>query len=119
MKNTYCKKTSFANETLANEFIKKLQKTSHRDKIIKRAYLCELCYNWHLTSLESAESLQISHLKNLLENKESQINNLKKENEKQNNKINLLTTELEKQTNVIQVIKDLKKDCPFCNNRLK
>jgi hypothetical protein len=45
-----CKKTSFANEGIALSYIKKLQATSKRERVPQRAYLCEKCMNWHLTS---------------------------------------------------------------------
>lgn len=45
-----CKKTSFANEGIALSYINKLQSTSKRERVPQRAYLCEKCMNWHLTS---------------------------------------------------------------------
>jgi len=45
-----CKKTSFANEGIALSYINKLQATSKRERVPQRAYLCEKCMNWHLTS---------------------------------------------------------------------
>lgn len=45
-----CKKVSFINEDFALQYIKKLKETSTRTKVPSRAYLCETCLNWHLTS---------------------------------------------------------------------
>lgn len=45
-----CYKASFINQKYADEYIKKLKETSVRYKKPKRAYLCEDCLNWHLTS---------------------------------------------------------------------
>jgi len=45
-----CKKASFKDEEIAMKYIKKLQATSKRDRIPQRAYLCEKCNTWHLTS---------------------------------------------------------------------
>jgi predicted RNase H-like nuclease (RuvC/YqgF family) len=45
-----CKKVSFINEDFALQYIKKLKETSVRTKVPSRAYLCEVCLNWHLTS---------------------------------------------------------------------
>lgn len=45
-----CKKVSFINEDFAIQYIKKLKETSKRTKVPSRAYLCEICLNWHLTS---------------------------------------------------------------------
>lgn len=65
-----CKKVSFADEKFAQIYIDKLQKTSNRRLIPVRAYLCEKCLLWHLTSIESRENMQLVY-------KERQINNLK------------------------------------------
>jgi len=45
-----CKKVYFATEADADYYIKKLAKTSKRDTKPVRAYLCEKCNCWHLTS---------------------------------------------------------------------
>jgi predicted RNase H-like nuclease (RuvC/YqgF family) len=45
-----CIKASFKDEETAMKYIKKLQATSKRDRIPQRAYLCEKCSTWHLTS---------------------------------------------------------------------
>jgi hypothetical protein len=65
-----CTKVYFADEKNANSYIDKLHKTSDRTLKPVRAYLCEKCLNWHLTSIESHENMQLIY-------KERQINNLK------------------------------------------
>lgn len=65
-----CSKVYFADEKNALLYIEKLHKTSVRDKKPVRAYLCEKCLCWHLTSIESKENRQIVYLNR-------QINNLK------------------------------------------
>ena len=51
----YCKKVSFINEDFALQYIEKIKKTSKRTKTPKSAYLCKICFNWHLTSQESRD----------------------------------------------------------------
>lgn len=53
--NFYCKKVSFATEADAIYYINKLKKTSSRKVLPARAYLCEECLNWHLTSIQHAD----------------------------------------------------------------
>lgn len=50
-----CSKVKFATEVAAQIHIAKLKRTSNRDKIPKRAYLCEYCNTWHLTSSDKNE----------------------------------------------------------------
>lgn len=52
---TYCKKSSFIDEKQALLFIEKKNKTSIRDIVPKRAYLCDKCLKWHITSLENID----------------------------------------------------------------
>jgi len=51
MENLICKKVSFVNEEQALFYINKLNRTSKRNIIPQRAYLCEKCLTWHLTSI--------------------------------------------------------------------
>jgi len=53
MEKLFCKKTYFANEAAAIYYIEKLHKTSYRDKLPVRAYLCDTCLNWHITSVNA------------------------------------------------------------------
>lgn len=83
-----CTKVSFADENYANQYIAKLKKTSKRSVIPVRAYLCETCLNWHLSSRQSNEIMQlvykdreianlkskIAHLETLLKNKNDERN---------------------------------------------
>lgn len=59
-----CKKTKFANEKFALQYIEKLSKTSTREVKPIRAYLCTYCGSWHLTSRETKEAIFIQELKN-------------------------------------------------------
>ena len=68
-----CKKVSFINEKFANEYIDKLQKTSVRRIKPVRAYLCEKCTTWHLTSIEGYEERKV---KNRMADYERRIANL-------------------------------------------
>lgn len=74
-----CKKVKFANEKFADDYIKKLKKTSVRSTVPIRAYLCMTCNTWHLTSREKFEHVtikelnkQISDLKNLIKKIQNQ-----------------------------------------------
>lgn len=49
-KKERCKKVCFINEDFAIQYINKLRATSVRTKVPSRAYLCEHCLNWHLSS---------------------------------------------------------------------
>ena len=60
-----CSKTKFANEKAALFYIEKLQATSIRSKIPNRAYLCEHCLTWHLTSTPQEESMVSKYKKRL------------------------------------------------------
>lgn len=72
-----CKKTYFSNEKIALEYAARLQATSKRKVVPHRAYLCEKCLTWHLTSLsESKEktlSYQIESLEKAIANKNKEI----------------------------------------------
>jgi len=68
-----CKKVKFVNEASAMMYVNKLQKTSIRDKKPVRAYLCETCLSWHLTSIESKENMKLIYAKR-------EIANLKRKN---------------------------------------
>jgi hypothetical protein len=56
--NKSCKKVSFSDEKTALYYIDKLKRTSVRTIVPHRAYLCEKCFCWHLTSRLSAEERQ-------------------------------------------------------------
>lgn len=45
-----CTKTKFADEASEEFYISKLKRTSVRDRVPLRAYLCQYCCCWHLTS---------------------------------------------------------------------
>lgn len=73
---TYCKKVSFLDEANALKYIKKLKETSKRVKVPQRAYLCEVCLNWHLTSSTEAinpDSNQVTTLKTTIDRLERKL----------------------------------------------
>lgn len=82
-----CKKVSFADEKYAQMYIDKLQKTSNRKLKPVRSYLCEKCFNWHLTSIESRENLQLAHKEKQIFNLKNKVVNLQKEVERLKSKI--------------------------------
>lgn len=45
-----CKKKGFKNAREAHKVLNKIAATSNRDTIPKRAYWCEHCNHWHLSS---------------------------------------------------------------------
>lgn len=70
-----CNKVYFNNEATANEYIKKLKRTSIRLKVPQRAYLCPKCFCWHLTSQDSNEEKEIAELRKAHEKKITALNN--------------------------------------------
>ena len=67
----HCKKACFSTEEMADYYIDKLKRTSKRQMKPLRAYLCPLCFTWHLTSLKETTDFEISQ-------QERQINNLRR-----------------------------------------
>jgi len=51
MNERKCGKVSFGTEKDALFYIDKLQRTSERELVPIRAYLCQYCTNWHLTKV--------------------------------------------------------------------
>jgi uncharacterized protein YlaI len=84
-----CTKVYFADEKNANAYIEKLNKTSDRKLKPIRAYLCEKCFNWHLTSIESYENMQLVYKERQIKNLKDKIN---KQEEVKNDLIKLLQT---------------------------
>ena len=59
-----CKKTQYASEEFALDHIKRIIKKSTRDKVPTRAYLCNICNLWHLTSSKDwKEEVRLKDLK--------------------------------------------------------
>lgn len=54
--NLNCSKTKFSTEENAKFYVEKLKKTSTRNKVPIRTYLCEHCLQWHLTSANNEET---------------------------------------------------------------
>jgi len=50
-----CKKVYFATQQFADDYIKKLQRTSSRDVMPVESYLCSICSCWHLTSWSAVD----------------------------------------------------------------
>lgn len=73
-----CKKVSFTDEKFANDYLKKLHKTSSREIKPVRAYLCEHCLCWHLTSIRSEEQNEVIYLRRQVANLKQTIVELKK-----------------------------------------
>ena len=82
-----CKKVYFGNEKSAEYYIDKLNKTSSRKVKPVRAYLCERCLNWHLTSIISEESKQIIHKDRQIANLKAKIKHLENEVQRLTNKV--------------------------------
>jgi hypothetical protein len=76
-----CKKVYFRDEQYALEYISKLKKTSCRERKPVRAYLCEKCLNWHLTSIETKDTMEVVYLRREITNLKAKIQLLKEENE--------------------------------------
>lgn len=94
-----CKKISFLNEAQAIFYIDKLKNTSTRTKVPTRAYLCQDCLNWHLTSKGSyaEENPLILELQNKNDELKKKSNILESKVKEKDNRIkrlerNLVTT---------------------------
>lgn len=104
-----CKKTSFSSEKSAMEYVDILQKTSQRKVVPHRAYLCEKCISWHLTSLktreESVNGITINEYSDLLKkikNLENSLANKNAELANKNAEINSKKNQIENQDNIIR-----------------
>lgn len=86
----FCPKTYFINEKFANDYIAKLKNTSTRIKRPVRAYLCDKCLNWHLTSQTQHQFDVLQQYKKALKNKNLEVAKLQKENKELRKKYNLL-----------------------------
>lgn len=131
VESVVCKKVSFADEKQALFYIDKLGKTSSRTTVPQRAYLCQKCLNWHLTSKQENKTYfslltENETLKKELAEKEriiseltdktksNQVLNLEKlvkeKNDKlveQNSKINKLESKLKKKDKTLNSIAKL------------
>ena len=106
-----CRKTHFANEKTALEYVKRLQETSKRQVVPDRAYLCERCLNWHITSLplkkEKTIKDQLHQLEMKLKEKNGRIKNL----EKQVNKLQELVADANRKNETyLKMIRELEKN---------
>lgn len=96
-----CKKVRFSSEAFANIHIAKLKSTSTRKKIPNRAYLCEHCNLWHLTSsdkkdLELVEKyrLEVKRLRNVVIERDGRIKNMEAKMSKLQDRTNELSVQL-------------------------
>lgn len=106
-----CKKTYFANEKIAMEYVLRLKDTSKRKVVPHRAYLCEKCLHWHITSLTIEKE---KNMRNQVEDLEEVIGKKNKEIEKKQRRIDELTDTVVRLNNKIkiydkQAFEDLKK----------
>lgn len=83
-----CRKVFFADEKFALQYIAKLNKTSYRERKPVRAYLCQHCLNWHLTSIECKENMEIVYLGRQINNLKAKILHLQNDNEILKTKLN-------------------------------
>ena len=86
-----CTKVYFIDEENANFYIEKLNKTSVRKLKPIRAYLCDKCLSWHLTSIESYENMQLVYKERQINNLKSKVLHLEKEIEILKEKLNKTT----------------------------
>lgn len=81
VENLSCKKTSFRDERGALDFIEKLKKTSKRQIVPTRAYLCPYCLKWHLTHLQGGDlrgmEFRQEKLKKIIDGLQNENNSLK------------------------------------------
>ena len=106
-----CRKTHFANEKTALEYVKRLQETSKRQVVPDRAYLCERCLNWHITSLPLKKELTIKDQLHQLELKLKEKNGRIKNLEKQVNKLQELVADANRKNETyLKMIRELEKN---------
>lgn len=95
-----CKKTYFADEKIATEYANRLQATSKRKVVPHRAYLCEKCLHWHITSLTQVKE---NNLTNQVDALTIAIAKKNKEIAKKDRRIEDLTSEVVKLNNKIRI----------------
>tara|TARA_R110002020_G_scaffold223701_1_gene432914 strand:+ start:755 stop:1105 length:351 start_codon:yes stop_codon:yes gene_type:complete len=95
-----CKKTYFSNEKIAMDYVARLQETSKRKVVPNRAYLCEKCLNWHITSLTVIKQ---NNMKNQIEILELALARRNTEIKEKQIRIDELTDTVVKLNNKIRV----------------
>jgi len=93
-KENSCNKVCFCDEEAALFYIDKLQKTSKRKRIPVRAYLCDKCLTWHITSTKCYSYDSIKKLEGKVKRKENHINELNKINRNLKEKVENMTEEI-------------------------
>jgi len=71
-----CIKTRFSSKEFADQEVKRLKKTSIRDQVPIRSYLCEKCGAWHLTKRMERDALKVIELQNKVKLLREQNKNL-------------------------------------------
>jgi len=76
-RNKECMKVQYTSEQFALEDIKRIRKQSNRSRVPLRAYYCDKCNFWHLTSNADSSSEKIATLQQKLLEAEKTIKELK------------------------------------------
>ncbi len=97
MSTAPCKKVSFIDEQTALFYVEKLKKTSRRKVVPHRAYLCEKCFTWHLSSsgkireeTNQKGTLEITLLHQQIQKLKNRVSQLEAESKNKTKKINSL-----------------------------
>lgn len=85
-----CMKVQYTSEKFALEDIERIRKKSNRSRIPMRAYYCDKCNFWHVTSKSDTNTERIAELNKL------------------NDELKLKNEELQKALNICRVSKDPK-----------
>jgi len=101
-KQNNCTKTQYMSETFANIEIKRIRSNSNRDKVPKRAYKCDDCGFWHLTSLSTQKQVRKPKEMMIIDNQKSEIDRLKEKNNKLFEQIQDLKTEISKRALIVK-----------------
>ncbi len=113
-----CKKTKFVDEISAKFFIAKIKRTSNRDKIPNRAYLCNICNSWHLTSRINFQE-EISKLTDDLAKRDLRILELENKLKELELRLSKEGREITKATRANEQIIALKKGLHNANKKIK
>jgi hypothetical protein len=97
-----CTKTQYMSETFANIEIKRIRSTSKREKIPKRAYKCDDCGYWHLTSLSDKKEVRKPKEMVIMDNQKAIIETLKEKNNRLFEQINGLKAEISKRALIVK-----------------
>jgi hypothetical protein len=111
-----CKKSKYISERFALADISRIKKTSKRSKVPTRAYFCNICNFWHLTSQsdkkEDFKKEKMLALENQVKSLKLEIETLKKLSSKENKELN-------KQIKTDQRVKELNERLVKLNKAFK